>query len=270
MNTFILGHPVKRQASEDDNILPARQEDIVESAADKIYATLRECREQADPKKQKGVQMQGYLLKKKEKLGRWKQLYFVLKQEGGDSHLYFYEHPKRTKPKGLIDLSCAFLYTVHESFFDKRHCYQLVEKALPCLATVTYLAAEDSSELEDWLSVLKPMCVTQMVRAPKVAKLREVRSLQLTISEAHRLPFKLAPNPYCIISLNQVKIARTKVKSGQDPVFDETFDLDDIPPDVLTFTGEMIWKKKKIAYQMLLKNITIKISLFEPKLSSFF
>ena len=48
------------------------------------------------------------------------------------------------------------------------------------------------------------MCVTQMVRAPKVAKLREVRSLQLTISEAHRLPFKLVPNPYCIISLNQV------------------------------------------------------------------
>ena len=35
--------------------------------------------------------MQGYLLKKKEKLGRWKQLYFVLKQDGGDSHLYFYE-----------------------------------------------------------------------------------------------------------------------------------------------------------------------------------
>jgi Ras GTPase-activating protein 1 len=160
----------------------------------------------------------------------------VLKQDGGDSHLYFYEHPKRTKPKGLIDLSCAFLYTVHESFFDKRHCFQLVEKALPCLATVTYLSAEDVGELEDWLSVLKPMCVTQMVRAPKVAKLREVRSLQFTISEAHRLPFKLVPNPYCIISLNQVKVARTKVKAGQDPVFDETFDLDDIPPDVLTFT----------------------------------
>ena len=43
-----------------------------------------------------------------------------------------------------------------------------------------------------------------MVRAPKVAKLREVRSMQLTISEAHRLPFKWVPNPYCIISLNQV------------------------------------------------------------------
>ena len=34
----------------------------------------------------------------------------------------------------------------------------------------------------------------------------------------------------------KVKVGRTKVKSGQDPVFDETFDLDDIPPDVLTLT----------------------------------
>ena len=141
-----------QQASDDDNSLPTRPEEPEESAAEKIYATLRECREQADPKKQKGVIMQGFLLKKKEKLGKWKQLYFVLKQDGPDSHLYFYESPKRTKPKGLIDLNCAFLYSVHESFFDKRHCFQLVEKALPCLATVTYLAAEDAGELEDWLS----------------------------------------------------------------------------------------------------------------------
>jgi hypothetical protein len=37
-----------------------------ESAAEKIYATLRECREQADPKKQKGVKMQGYLVRKRD------------------------------------------------------------------------------------------------------------------------------------------------------------------------------------------------------------
>lgn len=99
-------HCFFQQASEDDSILPARQEEPEESAAEKIYATLRECREQADPKKQKGVQMQGYLLKKKEKLGRWKQLYFVLRQDNGEAQLTFYEHPKRTKPKGLIDLNC--------------------------------------------------------------------------------------------------------------------------------------------------------------------
>ncbi len=51
----------------------------------------------------------------------------------------------------------------------------------------------------------------------------------MTLSICHlnsRLPYKLVPNPYCVISLNQVKVAKTKVKSGQDPVFDETFELE--------------------------------------------
>ena len=115
--------------------MPTRPEEPEESAAEKIYASLRECREQADPKKQKGVKMQGYLFKKKER--RWKQQYFVLKQDGADSHLYFYDSPKRTKPKGLIDLSCAYMYTVHESFFDKRFCFQVNEAARNCQCSQT-------------------------------------------------------------------------------------------------------------------------------------
>jgi Ras GTPase-activating protein 1 len=140
-----LGQHVKKQSCEDDGTFPTRQEEPEESAAEKIYASLRECREQADPKKQKGVKMQGFLTKKKEKTERWKQQYFVLKQEGQDSHMYIYEHPKRTKPKGLIDLSCAYLYAAHESLFDKRNVFQLVERALPCLATTTYLSADTAS-----------------------------------------------------------------------------------------------------------------------------
>ena len=115
---------------------PTRQEEPEESAAEKIYASLRECREMNDPKRAKGVKMQGFLQKKKEKTDRWKSQYFVLKQENQDCHLYIYDHPKRTKPKGLIDLSCAYLYSAHESLFDKRNVFQLVERALPCLATM--------------------------------------------------------------------------------------------------------------------------------------
>ena len=57
---------------------------------------------QADPKKQKGVKMQGFLNKKKDQKEKWKSQYFVLKQEGADCHMYIYEHPKRTKPKGMV------------------------------------------------------------------------------------------------------------------------------------------------------------------------
>ncbi|XP_023333542.1 ras GTPase-activating protein 1 [Eurytemora carolleeae] len=242
---FTLGHHVKKQSCEDDGSFPTRQEEPEESAAEKIYASLRECREQADPKRQKGVKMQGFLNKKKEQKEKWKSQYFVLKQEGSDCHMYIYEHPKRTKPKGLIDLSCAYMYMVHESLFDKRNVFQLVERALPCLATTTYLSAETASELEDWFTAIKPLCVPQMVRSPKVAKLREVRTLFLSISEAHRLPLKLVPNPYCVISFNQVRIAKTKVKLGPDPVFDEEFELDDIPPDVFTVTVTVFNKAKR-------------------------
>jgi len=242
---FTLGSHVKKQSCEDDGSFPTRQEEPEESAAEKIYASLRECREQADPKKAKGVKMQGFLNKKKDQKEKWKSQYFVLKQEGADCHMYIYEHPKRTKPKGLIDLSCAYMYSVHESLFDKRNVFQLVERALPCLATTTYLAADSASELEDWASVIKPLCVPQMVRSPRVAKLREVRSLTLSISEAHRLPMKLVPNPYCVVSYNQVRIAKTKVKNGPDPVYDEEFELDDIPPDVLTVAVTVFNKAKR-------------------------
>ena len=57
-----------------------------------------------------------------------------------------------------------------------------------------------------------------------------------------------------------MKVARTKVKAGQDPVFDETFDLDDIPPDVLTFTVTVMnrgrrAKDAEVAEVILLKFI---------------
>ena len=173
--------------------------------------------------------------------------------------MYIYDHPKRTKPKGLIDLSCAYMYSVHESLFDKRSVFQLVERALPCLATTTYLAAESAGELEDWCSALKTLCVPQMVRSPKVAKLREVRTLHLTISEAHRLPLKLVPNPYCVISFNNVRVAKTKVKVGPDPVYDEEFELDDIPPDVITVTVT-VWNKGKRSKDTEVAEFTLELA----------
>ena len=73
---------------------------------------------------------------------------------------------------------------------------------------------------------MKPLCVPQQSRAPKMQRLRELRCLHLHVLDAHRLPAKLVPSPYCVISLNQVKVARTKVQSGPDPVWDEEFILE--------------------------------------------
>lgn len=90
----------------------------MKSEAEKIYATLRECRDQIGLKKMRGIKHQGYLHRKSDKATKkWKLLYFVLLVDGTDTHLYLYENPKRTKPKGLIDLSCAYLYQVINYYF---------------------------------------------------------------------------------------------------------------------------------------------------------
>lgn len=205
--------------------------------AEKIYATLRECRDQIGLKKIKGIKHYGYLWKKSEKPGKWKQLYFALLSEGSEMHLCFYDNPKKTKPKGLIDLSCAYLYQVHDSLWERPFCFQIVERALPCLATVTFLSTVNQEEYVEWINALKPQCVSQLSKAQsKVPRLRELRSLNLQVLEAHRLPFKLVPHAWCNISLNQVKVGKTRIKATPDPVWEEEFVLDDVPPDVVTLT----------------------------------
>ncbi|XP_043221540.1 ras GTPase-activating protein 1-like isoform X2 [Amphibalanus amphitrite] len=249
-----LSQPVKKVSSELDGPVQSR----VVHHADEIYATLRECREMQGLKKSKGIKMQGYLSKKNEKNKKWKTMYFVLQVEGTDTHLLFYDNPKRMKPKGLMDLSCAYVYPVDDSLFDRSFCFQIVEKALPCLATVTYLCAGCQDSMQDWVSALKPLCVPQNARLPKVANLRELRCLQITVLEAYRLPLKLVPSPFCVIAVNQVKVARTKVKTGPDPVWGEDFVLDDLPPDVLTFSA-MIYNKGKRSKDSEVAEVTVEL-----------
>lgn len=237
-----LIHAVANGAQPDFN----QQQTAEQLGAEKIYATLRECRDQNGLKKIEGIKHHGYLLRKSDKTGKWKQLYFALINEGTEMHLCFYDNPKKTKPKGLIDLQCAFLYQVHESLWDQPLCFQIVERALPCLATISYLRATSQETYMGWINAIKPQCVSQLGKVQtKERGLRELRSLNLQILEAHRLPLKLVPHPYCSVSLNQVKIGRTRVKIAPDPVWEEEFVLDDVPPDVVSLTITVLSKGKR-------------------------
>uniref|UniRef100_A0A034VMS3 Ras GTPase-activating protein 1 n=2 Tax=Bactrocera dorsalis TaxID=27457 RepID=A0A034VMS3_BACDO len=235
-----LSHPVVNGSQPEFN-----QQFVVEKAAEKIYATLRECRDQIGLKKLNGIKHHGPLFKKSDKTAKWKQLYFALISEGSETHLCFYDNPKKTKPKGLIDLSCAYLYQCHESLWERPYCFQIVERALPCLANNTYLCATQETYVK-WINALKAQCSSQFSRAQiKVPCLRELRCLNLHVLEAHKLPFKLVPHPYCSISLNQVKVGKTRVKIAPDPVWEEEFVLDDVPPDVVSLTITLISRGKR-------------------------
>ncbi|XP_061379479.1 ras GTPase-activating protein 1 [Danaus plexippus] len=234
---IVEGHTLGQPLIAEGHVIEPQQ-NTTGAAAEKIYATLRECRDQIGLKKMKGIKHQGYLHKKSDKAAKkWKALYFVLLQEGTDTHLYFYDSPKRTKPKGLIDLSCAYLYQVHESLWEREFCFQLVERALPCLSTHTFLAAASAGELRAWLEALRPLCVPQQARHHcKVARVVWLRALRVRCVTAHRLPARLAPRPYLRLALGAAPVARTRARPSPDPHWDDEFVFDDVPPDVTSFT----------------------------------
>lgn len=52
---------------------------------------------------------------------------------------------------------------------------------------------------------------------------KELRSLELTICDAHKLPPGKMLHQYCIVSLNDAMTCRTKPQDGQAPVWAEEF-----------------------------------------------
>lgn len=126
---------------------------------------------------------------------------------------------------------------VHESLWEREFCFQLVERALPCLSTHTFLAANSAAEERAWVDALRPLCVPQQARhQSKVARVVWLRALRVRCLTAHRLPARLAPRPYLRLTLGAAPVARTKPRPSPDPHWDDEFIFDDVPPDVTSFT----------------------------------
>lgn len=180
------------------------------------------------------IDITGYL-KKRQKPKKWKNMYFIL--NGTERQLRFFENEKRSKPKGMIDLAFSSLYPVHDSFFGRPNCFQLIIKAYNHIS-VNYLCADSADKAQHWIQSLKPYCVN--IQPPKThhlsVALKELRSLSIEIFDGRELPNKQLPHPYCVVSLNTVQVCRTQVAKCPNPYWGEDFILDDIPPDVESFT----------------------------------
>ena len=108
---------------------------------------------------------------------------------------------------------------------------------------------------QEWMSAIRPLCPqqTRLLNAnlnsePNTGQhsgVNQMRSLYLSLLEAHRLPVKCVPHPFVIISLNNVKVCRTQVKCPPDPIWEEDFVLEDIPSDVTSFTFTLFNKGKR-------------------------
>ncbi|TRY66279.1 hypothetical protein DNTS_006425 [Danionella cerebrum] len=208
-----------------------------------IYNTIRRKTKDAF---YKNIVKKGYLLFNKGKGKRWKHLYFIL--EGNDAQLIYFESEKRaTKPKGLIDLSVCSVYGVHDSLFGRPNCFQIVIQHFSEEQYIFYFAGETPEQAQDWMKCLQTFCnnLRKPLQTTFNKRLRQVSRLVLYVEEAHKLPIKHFTNPYCIISLNSMQVARTHPREGQNPVFTEEFIFDDLSSEINRFEISLSNKSKK-------------------------
>ncbi|XP_028399121.1 ras GTPase-activating protein 1-like isoform X2 [Dendronephthya gigantea] len=185
----------------------------------------------------------GFLVKKGTSK-KWKSMYFIL--NGEDEQLLFYEHQTRTRPKGMIDLTYSTVYEVHESLFGRPNCFQIAVRFGD--TQMFYLCADTSDEANDWIQVIRKFCSKTRWTATQVmasSDVKQLRGLELNIIEAHNLPGSKSHHPYCIVSLNEVRMSRTSVMEGENPVWNEEFKFNDIPEDIVSFTVAICHRNKR-------------------------
>ncbi|GAB1609426.1 ras GTPase-activating protein 1-like [Argonauta hians] len=184
------------------------------------------------------IDITGYL-KKRQKTKKWKNMYFIL--NGTERQLRYFENERRSKPKGMIDLAFSSIYPVHDSFFGRPNCFQLIINAYNHMS-VNYLCADTTDKAQHWIQSLKPYCVN--IQTPKSnhlsEALKELRSLSIEIFDGRDLPNKHLPHPYCVVYLNNVQVCRTQISKCPNPYWGEDFILDDIPSDVESFTISIV------------------------------
>lgn len=206
-------------------------------------------------------ELKGWLsLKRGDPQKRWKNYYFVLKQ--ADRHLYYFDKPQQTKPKGLIDLSYSHLYKTHESLFG-RQSFLIVESFL-IVANHFYIAPIQDSSYEElrtyerWINAIKKFTSHNQNQSDQdVYKVK--RSLYLNIIEANSLK---ASQPYFVVSYNQdIVVAKTQVKSANSAMFleDGNF-VFDLPADVKQITIFMHSNNKKPKSVLELAQFTIDLN----------
>lgn len=70
---------------------------------------------------------------------------------------------------------------------------------------------------QNWLRGLKQFCGNTRKKPSSnlqsnLPDLKELRTLYIKVCDARKLPAKLLSHPYCVVSLNDVKVSRTSVK----------------------------------------------------------
>lgn len=159
----------------------------------------------------------------------WTNQYFVLMADDGGL-LYIFDEEDSEKPTEVIKLSVCTIWSVDDSFFGMANCLQLIiNDGVDIFLTYNFIV-ENAIEKQEWLAELRKLS-TGCNRCQEIFSTTtdvQPRSMRLWLVEAKDLPAK--SNPFCVVLLDNVKQARTQVRSGDSPFWGEEFSFNDIPP----------------------------------------
>ncbi|KAJ3414308.1 Ras GTPase-activating protein 1 [Chytridiales sp. JEL 0842] len=185
-------------------------------------------------------------VKKGDVVTGWKPRFLII---GGDKKLYIYDDEERSSPREIINLKEASVSTLHDSFFNRKYCFQLFQET--SVGRLLFNFSTDSSATMDaWMQHLLEYCYccakcatsfrfsnelgVNQVFSDKDSSFRSYKSIQLSIMEAKELPYISSPsrllNAYCIAYFDDVKQARTAIKPGDAPFWAESFTFGDVRP----------------------------------------
>ena len=90
-----------------------------------------------------------------------------------------------------------------------------------------------------------------------------MRSLEINICHAQKIPVNKLQHPYCLVLLNDIKVCRTKSQDAPEPVFEEEFKFNDLPYDISTFTIAMYAHKGGPYKDKEMARVSVNLSTLE-------
>ena len=222
-------------------------------------------------------------LKRGDQTAGWGTLYFAVTSE---KKMYCFDDEDSEEAREMIDLSKFSVYSIHDSFFNRPNCFQLVfednvfkarkmslkKNGGEAVTKQTYNFLSNSlSEKKEWMSDLRNLCdhsyiiippsrqdsfddhfIDSKVTASYTKNAAVGRSLKVWIMEARELGVKLQKT-YAAILFNDLKQAKTNIVAGDSPFWGEEFVLDDIPEEfthlrIFFFTSKNNHKFNELGY----------------------
>ncbi|KAJ3081215.1 hypothetical protein HDU99_006274 [Rhizoclosmatium hyalinum] len=230
--------------------ISADSKDIVDKLIRKevVHRHQMHANQHSDP-----ICMDYLMVKRGTVVNEWTPQYCVFTS---DKFLDFYDTNQLERPHSSLNLRESSVIELHPSLFNQKFSVQIIHYSNQTGNELISLSFATEREKDNWLYLLNlhtyccPKCASvhgynpstecNQILAEKENGCRSIRSIEVGVIEAKDLIIddfgQTGINPYCTIIFQDLKVAKTKAKSGEAPFWGEDFFFNEIRPHVQTLT----------------------------------